>query len=66
MKLCNNPDCRCLWGLFAPLVSNVIPFNGWFYLYEGSYWRALWRWLTRPDPPDDDDDDDGDELEAFA
>jgi hypothetical protein len=23
-----------------------LPFNGEFMVYEGSYWSALWHWLT--------------------
>jgi len=26
----------------------VVPFNGYFLVYEGNYFIALWDWLTEP------------------
>lgn len=47
-RICPNEGCHCLFGGAEWLISRL-PFNGWFMAYEGSYWRALWHWLTRPD-----------------
>lgn len=44
MRLCRNEECRCGWGLGSWLT--FIFFNGYFFVYQGSYWKALWRWLT--------------------
>lgn len=50
-RLCHDERCSCLWSwwLFDWLVP-YLPFNGVLVGYEGSYWRALWRWLTEPPP----------------
>lgn len=49
-RLCTNETCCCLDGIasMAPPVATDTPFGPMFaYLqYDGSYWRALWRWLT--------------------
>lgn len=50
MKLCKNGKCNCVWGFFSWVPS--LMFNGWFAVFEGSYWRALWRWLVGT--PEDD------------
>lgn len=43
-RLCNNESCSALFSGFAEIIS-LLPFNGMFLVYEGSYWKALWRWL---------------------
>lgn len=49
VRLCESEECRCCFGFWAWVVGNLVPFNGWFMVYHGSYWRALWAWLTRND-----------------
>lgn len=31
---------------WADWLVESLPFNGEFMVYEGSYWPALWAWLT--------------------
>jgi hypothetical protein len=49
-RLCVNEDCSCLHGLaaYAPAVSTDTEAGPMFSFmtYEGSYWIALWEWLT--------------------
>lgn len=42
--LCEDETCNCCWGKFD-FLFNVLPFNGLFAPYEGSYWTALYHWL---------------------
>lgn len=49
-RLCAR--CGCLDGLAAwappvPTETDAGPMFA-FMVYRGSYWRALWAWLTRP------------------
>ncbi len=44
-RLCDNDECVCLWGPFDWLTTKL-PFNGFMLQYQGSYWSALWTWLT--------------------
>jgi hypothetical protein len=54
MKLCTEDGCRALWGEpFATIYTFLFaPLEGWmnrgfyFLAYEGSYFYALWDWLT--------------------
>jgi hypothetical protein len=52
MKLCSNESCNCLFGFFSR-VAVWIPISDGecfcFLGYEGSYWKALWHWLTCTD-----------------
>ncbi|OGC76984.1 hypothetical protein A2619_03480 [candidate division WWE3 bacterium RIFOXYD1_FULL_39_9] len=43
-SLCKEEDCSCLFGFFD-FIARYLPFNGWFYAYEGSYLIALICWL---------------------
>ena len=43
-RLCVNEECRTLWGIFS-IVITWLPFNGWFFFYEGNYFTALFHWL---------------------
>jgi|GEM_PF-3495887 len=43
-KFCTNMECNTLWGRFSFLIT-LLPFNGWFFVYEGNYFRALFSWL---------------------
>lgn len=45
--LCSNRGCNCVWGFWSKAM-NLFPFNGWFLIYTGSYFHALWHWLTDP------------------
>lgn len=47
MLFCAESDCQCLWGLWSFIpVHFPAEGDGWtFMFYEGSYWKALWRWL---------------------
>ena len=45
MKLCENNKCSTLTGFWSFIPTYILPFNGWFYVYEGSYIKALWKWL---------------------
>ena len=49
-RICADEYCSTVTGLaaFMPLVSNGEHFA--YAAYRGSYWRALWRWLTDPAP----------------
>lgn len=52
-RLCVNRACNCLDGLaaYAPPIAGENEFGDpafAFFPYTGSYWRALWRWLTMP------------------
>ena len=49
MKLCEEPECSCIWGFWAWVPVKVqVNDGGWsFYAYTGSYISGLWRWLTR-------------------
>lgn len=52
-RMCFARDCNSLTGLaaYAPAVATEDEFDGpmfKFLAYEGSYWRALWHWLTGP------------------
>lgn len=51
-RLCQDPNCCCLDGLAAwapPVASETDDGPAFaFMVYSGSYWRALWRWLTQP------------------
>lgn len=43
MRLCNR--CSRLAGFWSFLLDDVLPFNGYFFVYEKSYLKALWHWL---------------------
>ena len=45
VRLCENPDCNCMFG-FWTMITNHLPFNGWMVLYKESYLSALWLFLT--------------------
>ena len=51
-RLCLNYGCALLTGL-ASLVPEWLQYLAWgedgavFMTYKGSYFPALWRWLTR-------------------
>lgn len=49
--LCADVECSVAWGLGS--YAMLVWFNGWLMLYSGSYWRALWRWLTTKQEPTD-------------
>ena len=46
MRLCYN--CLTLFGFWSWVVEReaLLPFNGVFMQYEGSYLVALWHWAT--------------------
>lgn len=54
VKLCLESDgsdpnaCNYLWSdyFIVQFLITRIPYNGKFYQYEGSYWKALWCQLT--------------------
>jgi hypothetical protein len=43
MHLCEDMDCLCLFGFWSWVVDKIMPFDGVFFKYEGSYLRALWE-----------------------
>lgn len=45
MKLCSDPDCSRIFGLWS-FAADWIGFNGVMVCYEGSYGKALWHWLV--------------------
>lgn len=53
MRICVDPECACLVGIWswAPVYLRVFSEDEtgapcWaFTVYRGSYWRALWRWV---------------------
>ena len=44
VRLCSNEMCSTVFGPWAWLM-NLVPFNGWFFLYNGPYLKALWQWF---------------------
>jgi hypothetical protein len=36
-------DCNCIFGFFA-WIMDILPFNGYFLLYEGPYLKGLIAW----------------------
>lgn len=42
-NLCMGQDHH-LWGLLSFIIT-WLPFNGYVFIYEASYLKALWRWL---------------------
>lgn len=44
-KLCQNAGCTLLIGLaaYAPAIETADGNGFAFYVYQGSYWRALWH-----------------------
>lgn len=47
MKLCLVEECNTLWGFWSWIPSDG--FDGKFSTYKGSYWVAMWYWLTNWD-----------------
>ena len=43
MRYCCNNACGNLWGFWSWICS--IHFNGWFFIYDGSYLQGLLDWL---------------------
>ena len=54
MWLCDNELCGRLFGMFS-FIADWLPFNGYFFVFEGPYPPALWYWLTQPPPGNGDD-----------
>jgi hypothetical protein len=47
-RLCVNEECSCLFGRFDGILERLpedFPIDGRFMMYEGSYVKALYRWL---------------------
>lgn len=44
MFLCSKDECGAVWGFWCYAIAFY--FDGVFFVYEGSYWPALWEWLT--------------------
>ena len=42
--LCEDDSCNCLFGFWSN-ITTLLPFNGIFMQYEGSYFIALFYWL---------------------
>lgn len=45
--LCSDEYCNAIAGPFT-FIMFIFPFNGIFYGYTGSYWKALYHWLFDP------------------
>lgn len=45
MKLCTDKTCVAIFGFWSCILL-VIPFTGVFLSYEGSYWKAIFQWLS--------------------
>jgi len=43
-QFCVDQECSTLWGFWSFLIT-LVPFNGWFFCYNGNYFCALWHWL---------------------
>lgn len=43
-KLCQNEVCSCMFG-FWTIITNLLPFNGWLLIYNGTYINALLHFL---------------------
>lgn len=43
VKICSDDKCALLWGLFSFVCE--LHFNGYFFIYEESYFKALIEWL---------------------
>lgn len=45
MRLCTDKvKCSTVFGFWA-FIMFIVPFNGMFLVYEGSYFSALWHFL---------------------
>ena len=43
--LCREDECSLVWGFWS-FIFVFIPFNGWFYAYDGmNYVTAMWNWM---------------------
>ena len=51
-RLCERGTCVTGLAAYAPPVATETDEGPMFkfLIYEGSYWVALWRWLTRASP----------------
>lgn len=51
LRLCNRDQCATASGIGSWVMVVIRPEpDGWTIMtYEGSYWRALWHWLTSED-----------------
>ena len=43
-RFCLNPDCCTIFGLGSNIIT-LLPFNGYLFVYHGSYIKGLWNWL---------------------
>jgi len=44
VRLCNDRNCNTVFGFWSWLMA-LVPFNGFFFVYEGSYLKAMYDWL---------------------
>ena len=44
VHFCKNKECNCMFGFWF-YITDFLPFNGFLFIYEGSYLIALYRWL---------------------
>jgi hypothetical protein len=53
LRICQDEECACAQGCIALWLMEHMPVSqgewnagGWaLYVYEGSYWKALWKWM---------------------
>lgn len=43
-RLCCDEACSILFGFLSGVLA-LLPFNGWFFVYEGSYIKGLIDWF---------------------
>ena len=48
VNLCEDEQCSAVWG-FCSWLLQYVPFNGWFFTYEGPYLFGFWAWLRNND-----------------
>lgn len=54
VKFCFDEECAVLWGFWSyPML--LLPFDGWFFAYEGNYFIALYHWLRHGFCPEDEE-----------
>ena len=46
MKFCSDEECNTMFGFWS-FICPLLPFNGWLFVYEGSYIYALYLWLFK-------------------
>lgn len=53
LRVCADFNCACAEGIGCWFMEHIPPLSeaenerGWaLFVYEGSYWKGLWQWMT--------------------